>query len=605
MANSLRDTKLKNLTGDPGVYLMKDASGAILYVGKAKNLRNRVSSYFQENRDLSPRIQLMVGKIADFEVVLTDNEVEALVLEFNLIKKYRPRFNVVFRDDKSYPYVRLDMGHPFPRMEYVRRVKKDGARYFGPYVSAFQIRDVLQWAQKAFRLRDCSDNEFRNRSRPCILHQMGQCSAPCVGYIDEASYAKNIEQVLKLLDGKNDEVVSELESQMENAAREEKFELAGALRDRIRGIEEINQGQKVLDPESAKSRDVVQFARGGDVQFARGGSAQFARTSGVQFARARGEETARQGAHAVVVVMAVRDGRTVGVFQFPFTDLDPELPDDEFLYEFVTQYYLARHENAPQLLPSEVLLPPAAEGKWEGLMVLSRALGKRMEIRVPKRGEASDLMAMVKKTADYHLLELSTRAANTVEDLIDTQKRLHLHKFPHRLECFDISHFQGEGTVASRVVFLDGKPEKSLYRHYHVETVSGPDDFKSMREILGRRFEAAGAARIGGNALPDLVIVDGGRGQLAQAVAIFDELGVLGVDLVAIAKARTERDFEGVEVKGSMERIFKPNQKNPIALKPGTGAHRLVTQARDEAHRFAITFHRKVRDKRILGKSKR
>ncbi len=531
----------------------------------------------------------MLGKIADFEVVLTDNEGEALVLEFNLIKKDLSRFNVVFRDDKSYPYVRLDMGHPFPRMEYVRRVKKDGARYFGPYVSAFQIRDVLQWAQKAFRLRDCSDNEFRNRSRPCILHQMGQCSAPCVGYIDEASYAKNIEQVLKLLDGKNDEVVSDLGFQMKKASEEEKFELAGALRDRIRSIEEINQGQKVLDPESVKSRDVVQFARSGNVQFA----------------RVKGGEFERHGSHAVVVVMAVREGRTVGVFQFPFTDLDPEMPDDEFLYDFVTQYYLARHENAPQLLPGEVLLPAAAEGKWEGILVLSRALGKRMEIRIPRRGEAVELMAMVKKTADYHLLELSTRTASTVEDLIDTQKRLHLHKFPHRLECFDISHFQGEGTVASRVVFIDGKPEKSLYRHYHVETVSGPDDFKSMREILGRRFEAHGASSsavtpIGGNALPDLVIVDGGKGQLAQAVTIFEELGVLGVDLVAIAKARTERDFESAEVKGSMERIFKPNQKNPIALKPGTGAHRIVTQARDEAHRFAITFHRKVRDKRVL-----
>lgn len=582
MANSLRDTKLKNLTDDPGVYLMKDAFDTILYVGKAKNLKNRVSSYFQENRDLSPRIQLMVGKIADFEVVLTDSEVEALVLEFNLIKKYRPRFNVVFRDDKSYPYVRLDMNHPFPRLEYVRRVKKDGARYFGPYVSAFQIRDVLQWARKAFRLRDCSDNEFRNRSRPCILHQMGQCSAPCVGYIDEASYAKNIGQVLKLLDGKNDEVLAELATQMKTASEEEKFELAGALRDRIRSIEEINQGQKVLDPESARSRDVVQFAR---EMTSRNGS----------------DSVAPRGTTAVVVVMAIRDGRTVGVFQFPFTDLDPALPDEEFLYDFVTQYYLARHEDAPQLLPDEVLLPPVAEGKWEGLMVLARALGKRMEIRVPKRGEAVELMAMVKKTADYHLLELSTRTANTAEDLIDTQKRLHLHKFPHRLECFDISHFQGEGTVASRVVFIDGKPEKSLYRHYHVETVSGPDDFKSMREILERRFQAAGGTgESSSNALPDLVIVDGGKGQLAQAVAIFEELGVLGVDLVAIAKARTERDFEGAEIKGSMERVFKPNQKNPIALKPGTGAHRLVTQARDEAHRFAITFHRKVRDKRVI-----
>lgn len=549
---------------------MKDASGGILYVGKAKNLKNRVSSYFQDSKDKSPRIELMVRKIADFELVLTDNEVEALLLEYNLIKKYKPRFNVVFRDDKSYPFVRIDVNHPFPRLEYVRRVRKDGARYFGPYVSSYQIKDVLRWAQKAFKLRDCSDNEFRNRARPCILYQMGQCSAPCVKLINEEDYARNIQIVLKLLDGKSADVVKELKAQMAEAASREEYELAGQLRDRIQHIEDINQEQKITDPEGGFDRDVVHFMR------------------------------SESRSQAVVVIMAVREGRTVGVFQFPFEDVDPGLADYDFLFGVLAQYYIGRYNDSPTLLPQEVLLPIEVEANIkEQAQLLSRALGKRVDFRVPKRGEAADLVAMVRKTAEYHLTELSQKLSQSMDDLLDVQKKLDLKKFPHRIECYDISHFQGEGTVASRVVFIEGKPEKSLYRHYHIESAGGSsrevDDFRSMREVLERRF-------LHDHSLPDLVVVDGGKGQLGQAEAIFAELGVIGVELVSIAKARTESDFTDAEVKGTMERIFKPNQKNPIMLKPGTGSHRVLTQARDESHRFAITFHRQVRDKRILKK---
>lgn len=595
------ESKIKGLTEDPGVYVMKDAAGGILYVGKAKNLKNRVSSYFQDSKDKSPRIDLMVRKIADFELVLTDNEVEALVLEFNLIKKYKPRFNVVFRDDKSYPYVRIDTNHPFPRLEYTRKVRKDGARYFGPYVSAYQIKDVLRWAQKAFRLRDCSDNEFRNRARPCILYQMGQCSAPCVGLIKEEDYANSIKSVLKLLDGKAADLTKELKGQMADAAEREEFELAAQLRDRIQHIEHINQEQKITDAEGDFDRDVVHFARG------KGGAVSADELAGGEANAPVSADVVRTSpSQAVVVIMAVREGRTVGVFQFPFEDVDPTLPDGEFLLNVLAQYYIGKYQESPQLLPQEVLLPPEVEGQTgaegtlkEQAQLLSRALGKRVDFRVPKRGEAADLLAMVKKTAEYHLGELSTKLSQSMDDLADVQKKLDLRKFPHRVECYDISHFQGEGTVASRVVFIDGKPEKSLYRHYHIENAGGSsrevDDFKSMREVLERRF-------MNDHSLPDLVVVDGGKGQLGQAEAIFQELGVIGVELCSIAKARTERDFESAEVSGSMERIFKPNQKNPIMLKPGTGAYRVLTQARDESHRFAITFHRNVRDKRVIGK---
>lgn len=587
------ENKIKGLAEEPGVYLMKDAAGLILYVGKAKNLKARVSSYFQESRDRNPRTELLVRKIADLEVVLTDNEVEALVLECNLIKKYKPRFNVRLKDGKGYPYVRLDLKHPFPRLEYVRSVRRDGARYFGPYVMAYPLKEVLRWAQKAFRLRDCSDNEFRNRARPCILYQMGQCSAPCVGYIDEAEYHKSVNIVLRLLDGKTNEVLRDLKTQMLAAAEAEAFELAASLRDRIQHIEDISQRQKISDPESNFDRDVIHFARG-------------AATSEAGDAAGAGL-AATPRSQAVVVVMAVREGGTVGVFQFPFEDIDPHLPDDEFLFGFMAQYYINRYEETPQLLPKEVLMPPEMETDIrDQAAVLGRALGKRVEFRVPKRGEAAELVAMVRKTADQHLSEMSSKLAHALDDLLDVQKKLDLKKFPQRIECYDISHFQGEGTVASRVVFVDGKPEKALYRHYHVREVIGPndqaspggapriDDFKAMREILERRF-------LHDHALPDLVLVDGGKGQLAQAEAIFAELGVLGVDLASLAKARTEQDFKEAEVTGSMERVFKPGQKNPILLKPGTGVHRVLTQARDEAHRFAITFHRSVRDKRRIG----
>lgn len=568
MTISSLESKIKGLADEPGVYLMKDAAGEILYVGKAKSLRSRVAQYLpatsrgstpSKTQRLSPRIELMLTKVADVEVVLTDNEVEALVLEFNLIKKYRPRFNVSLKDDKSYPYVRLDLNHPFPKLEYVRRVKKDGARYFGPYVSAFQIKDVLRWASQAFKLRDCSDAEFRNRTRPCILYQMGQCSAPCVKFIEEPAYHRNIEQVLKILQGKYDEVVRELTEQMEKASADEKFELAAELRDRIRHIEAVNEQQKITDPESEADRDVVGFAR--------------------------------KSKFAVVVVMAVREGRTVGVFQYPFQEVDPDLSDADFVFQFLSQYYLTRHEEAPALLPDGVLLPEVMQEAKDQVSVLSRALGKRRDFRVPRRGEAADLMAMVEKTADYHLTELTAKTLHVLDDVEDVRRRLDLPRFPHRIECYDISHFQGEGTVASRVVFIDGVADKKHYRHYHVNEVEGPDDFKSLREVLGRRFTSDAT-------VPDLVVVDGGKGQLAQAEAIFTELDVIGVPLAAIAKARTEGSFQDAEVTASMERIFKPGRKNPIMLKPGTGAYRVLTQARDEAHRFAITFHRKTRDKR-------
>lgn len=556
-------SKIKDLTEEPGVYLMKERSGEILYIGKAKNLRNRVSSYFQENRGHTARIRLLVRRIEDFDIIITDNEAEALVLECNLIKKHKPRFNVRLKDDKAYPYVRLDVKHSFPRVEFIRRVKKDGARYFGPFISSLQLREVLTWARKTFRLRDCTDNEFRNRVRPCLLYQIQQCSAPCVGYVQEDAYQKSIQYVLQILEGKTKDVLRDLGKEMALASEEEAYEKAAQIRDQMAAIQELERNeQKMIDPESDLSRDVIQMARDGSI--------------------------------AVVVILSVRGGKTVGVAQYPLSDLDPELEDSTILFDFLAQYYIERQEKEGTYALEEVLLSDESQVSAMGdqYRVLRRALNGKIDFRVPKRGEAAELVSLVLKTAQYNLTELQKTKSRGEDDLKNLQMKLNLKNYPRRIECYDISHFQGEGTVASRVVFTEGKPEKELYRHYHVESVEGPDDFASLREILMRRFSAMKTP------LPDLVVIDGGRGQLAQAEAVFAELQINGVDLVSLAKARTESDFQSSEVKASLERVFKPNQKNPILLKPGTGAYRVLTHARDESHRFAITFHRKVRDRR-------
>ncbi|MGE4233777.1 MAG: excinuclease ABC subunit UvrC [Bacteriovoracia bacterium] len=569
MVESILSTKIKGLLPKPGVYLMKDANGAVLYIGKAKNLKNRVSSYFHDPQSKGARIHLLVQKIADFEIVLTNNEVEALLLEFTLIKKHKPKFNIRLKDDKSYPYVRVDQEHSFPRLEYVRKVKKDKAKYFGPFVSAYQIKDFLRWAEGAFRLRDCSDAEFKNRSRPCILYQMHRCSAPCVGFVEEQDYSKRIAQVIRLLDGQTDQVVSEIKDQMLKASDAEQFEKAAELRDRIRQIQSLKDDQKIVDLESEENTDYIHFAREAS------------------------DEITLHGQRAVIVVVSVRRGRVVGVFQFPFEGIPTS--DAEFLLDFLVQYYIERYENAPAILPEQVILPaPRGEGEFiEQVKILASAMGKSTEFTVRRADETlDDNLQMAKQTALYHLEQLVSHASSLAEDLVDVQKKLDLKRFPNRIEGFDISHFQGEGTVASRVVFIEGKPEKKLYRHYHIKTVAGPDDFKSMREVLERRF-------LNDISMPDLILIDGGKGQLAQVEQVLKELGVIvgngSVELVSIAKARTESDFQSSEIKGTQERIFKVNQKNPVLLRPATGSYRVLTQVRDESHRFAVEFHRKIR----------
>ncbi len=560
----------------PGVYLMKDEEGGILYVGKAKNLKNRLSTYFQAPPHDVARTEMLVNRIRRYDVILTETESEALILEMTLIKKYKPKFNVRLKDDKAYPYLRIQTHDPAPRIEWTRRVRRDGARYFGPFPSAWSARQVMHLLNETFQLRDCSDNTFRHRSRPCILHQMGKCTAPCVKKVAPADYHGQMAQAVQVLEGKSENLVGSLRRGMGEAAEREEFELAAEYRDQIQSLELVTATQGVADADagSVRNRDVAAIAR---------------------------KEIEAHG-----VLLQVREGRMVAVRHYHLQNTDPSIPDSEIIFDFLAQYYLAADRAAEAELegadvseygaagpalakPTEVLLIEAPED----FELLESTVG--VQVKVPETDKDRQLLNVATANARHGLEQAAKKlAGHGIQALEEVQDKLHLPRIPHRIECYDISNIQGTDQVASRVTFIDGAPDKNLYRRYKIKTVVGANDFASMHEVLGRRFANTEED------LPDLVVVDGGKGQLAQAVAIMEELGIQGVGVVGLAKARTESDFQATEVKSSYERIFIPGRKNPVPLLPHTAAYKLLTHVRDEAHRFAITYHRLLRSKRTL-----
>lgn len=560
--------RAKEAPTDPGVYLMKDAEGVILYVGKAKNLKNRLVTYFIRAPHEIGRTEMMLTRAVRFDVILTETESEALILECTLIKKHKPKFNVRLKDDKTYPYLKIQIGQDYPRIEWTRRVRRDGALYFGPFPSAWSARAILGLLNETFQLRDCSDNTFRHRSRPCILYQMGKCTAPCVGKITAEGYRDAISEVVKVLEGKSDRLQVELEQEMARAAEEEAFEEAAYYRDQIANLAIVTATQTVDEAGSHRNRDVIAIER--------------------------------RGSEGQAVILQIRGGRLVAVKHMHVQNSDESQQESEVLSEFVAQFYLqaaadieARDREGDgsgvaQTYPAEILVQSAPEG----VELLEKTLS--LAIRVPENEREQQLMS-VALTNVRHALEQNQKkeGAHGIAALEEIQEKLHLAKLPSRIECYDISNTGGEDPVASRVVFVDGAPDKNLYRRYKIKTVVGSNDFAMMKEVLDRRFS-------NDESLPDLVVVDGGKGQLSQAVAILEELSVQGVGVVGLAKARTEKDFRKVEVESSLERIFIPNRKNPVPLLPHTKAYKLLTHIRDEAHRFAITYHRSLRDKRSL-----
>jgi excinuclease ABC subunit C len=591
--------KLDGLPAQAGVYLFKDKKGAVIYVGKAKSLRSRVRSYFQDaSRDGRAFIPFLHGAVGDLDTIVTANEKEAAILENTLIKEHRPRYNVKLRDDKDFITLRLGALRPgeaspggaaaWPRLEVVRRPTPDGGRYFGPYHSATAARRTLHLVNKHFQLRTCGDVEFAGRKRPCLQHQIKRCPAPCVLPVDRRWYAEQVEAVTKFLDGRHDELSRELDVKMKQAAAEMRFELAAVYRDQLRAVDKIREEQRVVTVDDV-DRDVIGFYREGDL---------------VELAllHVRGGKLADVGMHSIKRA---------------------EVPDEEVVAAFLAQYYATPPEAAEGLdgpapiavAPDEIILPCAPEGADGIAEWLADIAGHKVDLVIPQRGPRVDLLAMANENARHSFGEKKRRSDDLDERLRDLQKRLRLASIPRRIECCDISHLGGGDTVGAIVAMTDGELEKKRYRTFNVRGdfgaqphSGGNDDYASMYEVLARRFRRAVAARSAETTVsegtaesrsegdwdsPDLFVVDGGRGQLAVALAAAHDLGLHDLPIVALAKER-----ETVSGETLVDRVYLPGQKNPVALRSSTTSLFLLARLRDEAHRFSNRARLRIGKKR-------
>ena len=534
-----------SLPGRPGVYRMLDGEGQILYVGKARNLKARVSSYFQPS-NVQPKVQALIAKTVNMEVTITNSETEALLLEYNLIKKHRPRFNVVLRDDKSFPYLHLETNHEFPRLNFYRGSRKEPGKYFGPYPSAGAVRDTLQQLQKLFRIRNCDDTYFANRSRPCLQYQIQRCTAPCVGRVSKEHYARDVGAAIKVLEGRNDEVSEDLGRRMEAAAERLEFEEAAQIRDQLAKLKVI-QAQQIVTAGADHDADVIAIAA------------------------ANGEYC--------VALMFVRAGRSLGSTTFfPKAPL-AELP--EVLAAFVMQYYLERDA------PAEIIV----EQDFDEMQLLESTLAERLSHKVrisaSVRGIRARWLEMTRNNAEQALTMRRLARAGIESSLEDLRDAFDLEEAPNRLECFDISHTGGTDTVASCVVFGVEGPLKNDYRRFNISGIQPGDDYAAMYQALTRRYKRI---RDGEIIKPDVLLIDGGKGQLAEAAKVLDELGVEGITLIGVAK--------GVDRRAGQEQLFLLGQDTPTILAPDSRALHLIQRVRDEAHRFAIAGHRRKRAKR-------
>ncbi len=547
------EKKIAGLPTKPGVYLHKDAEGQIIYVGKAKSLRNRVRSYFQEGRPVDAKTKALVRKIIDLDVIVTDTEVEALILENTLIKEHRPKYNILLKDDKSYPYIRITK-EEYPRVFKTRRVVRDGSKYFGPYTDGTYLYSLLKTLRSIFPIRSCelalTDATIAaGRWKVCLDYHIKKCDGPCEAHIDRDRYNEYIRQAQQVLNGRTKDLERQLEDRMMVLAEELRFEDAAVVRGRLERLREYTSKQKVLATDDT-DRDV--------------------------FALSRIEST------ACTVVFTIRDGKLVGKRHF-FIGGSRDRSDSEILRTTIERWYLeAEH------FPDEVLMQTEIEDVDVLAEYLCEQRGKNVEILVPKIGDKRKLLSMAEMNADVLLRELLMQQAQKDQSMpravLALQQDLRMERLPRRIECFDNSHMQGTDYVSSMVVFVDGKPKKSDYRHFKLRTVEGNDDFEAMKEVITRRYSRAIEE---GTELPDLVIIDGGKGQLSHAMEIFSSLGLVGrFTVVGLAKR--------------LEEVFLPGQSVPLYLAKTSSSLRLLQQARDEAHRFAITYHRTLRDKRTL-----
>ena len=536
---------LRTLSNGPGVYRLLDRFTRVLYVGKARSLKKRVASYFRPPEQLAPKTRALMSHTSSVEVTVTHTETEALLLENNLIKEHRPRYNIVLRDDKSFPYIHVTIGDRFPRLGFHRGARRGGGRYFGPFASAGATRSTLGQLQKLFRVRQCEDSFFENRSRPCLQHQIERCTAPCVGLVGEAAYGEDVRHAIMFLEGKSEEMIGELVRRMESASHALEFELAARYRDQIANLRRV------------QARQYISGAKGNaDVVAAR----------------------AREGV-AVVELIVIRNGQSLGSRTLrPAHGGDAD--EDELLRAFLPQYYLSR-AGRERPIPDEILLSHATEGIDTLERVLGDQTGRKISIRANVRGERARWVAMAVDNAELALQQRIASRANLRGQFDALQDLLGLDESPRRIECFDVSHTSGESTVASCVVFEHDGEKKSDYRRFNVTGVKAGDDYGAMRSAIERRY-----ARLKREdaVLPDLLLIDGGRGQLKQAVDVLAELQVSGIVTVGVAKGTTR--------KPGMERLIVPGRASSIVVPPDSAALHLVQRIRDEAHRFAVAGHR-------------
>ena len=540
--------KLKTIPDRPGVYIMKDSGGAVLYVGKAKDLKKRVKNYFEEGRDSRNSVLLFVPKIWDIEWVVTDNEKEAFLLENNLIKKLKPRYNISLRDDKDFLCIRIDPREDFPKLVFMRRPKNDGAVYFGPYSSSTSIKTTIRSTSRIFPLRRCSEHVFGNRSRPCILYQMNLCYAPCVGLISKEEYSKTVDETIRFLKGNTKEILSEFKGEMKKASSEMRYEEAAKYRDKIRAVEDVMVEQKVVS-KNFKDRDIFGFAR--EVET------------------------------VAVSLLTVREGRLVGGKNFKLKS--KYLSDAEILASFLSQYYL----NKANFVPGEILTPfeiPESDLIEKGLS--AKESGIQPKLLVPKRGEAYKLVLMASENAKENLRTIMSIEKKSEDLLTLAKSQLGLKEIPERIEGYDISNLQGEDATGSMVVFTGGLPDKDGYRKFKIRLTEGPDDYAMMNEVLSRRLsnEELGP-------FPNLIVVDGGKGQLGIAFAVLEDKSYEHIDVISIAKEKIRKKDKLID------RIYVRGRKNPLSLKSDSQVLHLIARIRDEAHRFAISYHKKLREK--------
>lgn len=541
--------KLKDFPTDPGVYVMKKKGGAILYIGKAKNLKARVKQYFMSGGDGRWIIPILQEQVVEIDTLVTQTEKDALLLENTLIKKHKPRFNALLKDDKTYSALKINSKHRWPMLSLIRykgKPKVDG-QYFGPYTSAYSARQTLDLLQRLFPMRQCSDAEFARRTRPCILYDMKRCSGPCVGLVSKEQYDQYVDGSIKFLRGRNDEIVKTLYAQMEQAALALEFERAAVLLDTIHSIENTLEKQSVDRPLRGLTGDVLGVFR--------------------------------QGAEVVLSQLMFQDGKLNGFNHHSFNHIAET--DVELFESFLLQYY-----EGATILPEEILLPVELENK----SAVEEILGK-VKISTPMRGERKALIDMAYRNAEAAFAQKKDEKVLREKTLLELQEKLHLARYPKRIECIDTSHFSGGEPVSALIAFLDGQPDKDRYRRYQLKSIAAGDDYGALKEVLTRRYGKPAEEQD----LPDLLLIDGGKGHLNMALKILHELNIISIDVVGVAKEEGRHDRGATR-----EQLFLPNHKDPHFLLAHSPILFLIQRIRDEAHRFAITYQKKRRTKTTI-----